>query len=250
MISPFRIPSVLSIFLNAILWINLSTLPLDAQTIKKARKSLLNTDPSVVYIDATKQKPVILVAKTNTPVFSERTGQHRIGWLKMNQTAEVEAIAENSYRIRHKAQTQDISGWVNPNDLSSQTDPDFILHLKQLHERQIQVQALIEAKRIVVGMTLDEVLKSRGKPQKKSVRRNGNGESGSWEYGEYEEVKHYITRQDPNTGAIYRQFSHITQEERNKTIVEFENQIVTAIQEEQNQNPGNVRIIVPPLWLR
>ena len=52
---------------------------------------------------------------------------------------------------------------------------------------------------------------------------------------------------DPATGAIYRQLSHVTQEEKSKTAVEFENGLVTAITESEDRKGGNVRIIVPPL---
>jgi hypothetical protein len=60
-------------------------------------------------------------------------------------------------------------------------------------------------------------------------------------------VKHYVTRIDPLSGQAFRQFSHITREETGKTVVEFEDGLVTALQEEENKGPGNVRIIVPPL---
>ena len=60
-------------------------------------------------------------------------------------------------------------------------------------------------------------------------------------------MKHYITRVDPATGAAYRQLATITREEKGRTNVEFENNIVTAVEESEDRQGGNVRIIVPPV---
>ena len=100
---------------------------------------------------------------------------------------------------------------------------------------------------MAVGMTLDEVALSRGKPTKTSVRKTEKGESGRWEYIDYEEVKNYATRVNPATGAVYRQLISVTQVEKGRTAVEFVDNVITAIEESENQQGGNVRIIVPPV---
>jgi hypothetical protein len=101
---------------------------------------------------------------------------------------------------------------------------------------------------VVVGMTLDEVQKALGKPSKTTVRKTGKGETGAWEYVDYEEVKYYTTVRDPYTGNFYRTLSHVVQEEKGHTKVEFENGVVTAVEESEDRNGGgNVRIVVPPI---
>jgi hypothetical protein len=96
-------------------------------------------------------------------------------------------------------------------------------------------------------MTLDEVSQARGKPTKTSLRKTEKGQSGTWEFIDYEEIKHYITRIDPVSGAAYRQFSHSTQIEKSRTAVEFEDNVVTAVEESEDNQGGKVRIVVPPL---
>lgn len=158
----------------------------------------------------------------------------------------LEAITEKIYRVRSHGTRRGIAGWVAPWAFSS-TDPEFVAHLKQLYERQIQVEALIAANQVAVGMTLDEVALSRGKPTKTSVRKTDKGESGRWEFIDYEEVKNYATRVHPATGAVYRQLISVTQVENGRTSVEFVDNVITAIEESENQQGGNVRIIVPPV---
>lgn len=220
-----------------------------AQIKRVERKSLLDADPEVVYLESVTSKPVELKVIKEAPVFSDREGSHRLGVLKADQTVKVEAITDKIYRVRGQGTRDGISGWVAPWAFSSQ-DPEFVENFKKLYERQIQVQALIAAKAVAVGMTLDEVGQSRGKPTKTSVRKTGAGESGRWEFIDYEEVRHYVTRIDPTYGAVYRQLSHITQEEKSRTAVEFENGVVSAVEESEDHQGGNVKIVVPPLLFR
>lgn len=224
--------------------------PLHAQQTKHPeRKSLLNSDPSVVYMEQTRPEPLMLKVIKEAPVYSDKNGSQRLGTLKANQTVKLEAITEKTYRVRGEGSNGGISGWVAPWAFSS-SDPDFVVHLKQLYERQMQVQGLISDKKIAVGMTLDEVGLSRGKPTKTSLRKTAAGQSGSWEYIDYEDVNNYVNDIDPRTGIVYRRLVSVTRVEKGKTSVEFADDLVTAIEESENRQGGNTRIIVPPLVFR
>lgn len=232
--------------LIATLLLSCTFLQAGAQIKRDERPSLLNSDPDVVYLDQTLKNPIELEVIKEAPVFSDRNGTHRLGFLKANQKVKLEAITDKVYRVRGQGTRDGIAGWVGPWAFSSK-DPDFVGNLKKLYVRQLEVQNLIAARQVAVGMTIDEVALSLGKPTKTTMRRTATGEAGSWEFIDYEEVKHYVTRIDPATGTVFRQLSHITQEEKGKTAVEFENGLVTAISESENRGPGNVRIIVPPI---
>lgn len=218
-------------------------LPLAAES---KRKSLLDSDPDVVYLAEIVKKPLKLKVVKEAPVYSSKQGHHRLGTLKAGQDVQLEAITEDVYRVRGQGTRNGIAGWVAPWAFSS-NDPDFVEHLKQLYVRQIEVQGLIADKAVAVGMTLDEVNLSRGKPTKTSVRKTAEGQSGTWEYVDYDEVKNYVTRIDPVTGGVFRQLSHITRVEKGKTKLEFNDNVVTAVEESEDNRGGNVRIIVPPL---
>jgi hypothetical protein len=214
---------------------------------KSERKSLLNSEPGVIYLEEILEVPIKLKVIKEAPVYSDKEGKIRLGFLKANQTVELEGMTEKAYRVRGQGRSNNgIVGWVGPHAFSHPQE-DFIAKLKQLYERQILVKKVIDDKGIAIGMTLDEVDKSRGKPTKTSVRRTAKGEAGSWEYIDYDEVKHYVTRIDPVSGQAFRQLSHVTREETGKTVVEFEDGLVSALQEDVDNGPGNIRIIIPPL---
>lgn len=221
-------------------------LPLEAQIKRPERKSLLDTDPTVVYLDQALKKPLDLKVIKEAPVFSDKEGNIRLGTLKANQTVRVEAISDRNYRVRGQGTRDGIAGWVAPWAFSS-TDPEFVANLKQLYDRQIQVQKLIEARSVAVGMTLDEVSRSQGKPTKTSVRKTATGQSGRWDFIQYEDVKNYATEIDRTTGQTFRRLVSVTRVEKGKTAVEFENDIVTAVEESEDNQGSNVRIIVPPV---
>jgi hypothetical protein len=222
-------------------------LPVAAETkLGKPRKSLLENDPEVVDLTQTVKTPIVLTVIKEAPVFSDKGGKSRIGFLKAGQAVPLEAMTEKAYKVRGKGTKYDISGWVAPSAFSSK-DPEFVTHLKQLYERQIAVQQLIAAKEIAIGMTLEEVGLARGKPNKTTTRKTAKGESGSWEYVEYKTINHYTTQIDPRTGLAYRQFAYSTQEEKDKTVVEFTDGLVSSIEETEDRKGGNVRIVVPPV---
>jgi len=218
-------------------------LPAGAQS---ERRSLLNSDPDVIYLTDVVEKPIKLKVIKQAPVFSDKAGNLRLGFLKAEQVVELEGMTDKVYRVRGEGTRNGIVGWVGPWAFSHPQE-DFVAKLKQLYERQMVVNKIIADNGIAMGMTLGEVEKSRGKPTKTSVRRNAKGESGSWEYIDYEEVKNYVNRIDPASGQVYRQLASITREEKGKTVVEFTDGLVTALEESENNGPGNVQIIVPPL---
>ena len=219
-------------------------MPASAQ--RSERKSLLESDPSVVYLSQTLPKPITLKVIKEAPVYSDKEGSHRLGFLKADQTVQLEAITDKIYRVRGKGTHDGIAGWVAPWAFSS-IDPHFVENLKNLYTRQIQIQELIANQQLAIGMTLGEVELSRGKPTKTSLRRTADGQSGNWEYIDYENVRNYVTEIDRSSGIAYRRLVSVTRVETGKTRVEFKNGAVTAIEESEDEQGSNVRIIVPPL---
>ena len=220
-------------------------LPLAAD-IRPARKSLLESDPNVVYLDQTLKQPIELKVIKDAPVFSDKEGKTRLGTLVAGQSVRLEAMTEKVYRVRGQGTREGIVGWVSPGVFAI-NDPEFVTRLKQLYQRQIQVRKLLDARKIAIGMTLEEVSQVLGKPTKTTVRNTGKGQSGLWEFVEYVEIKHYVTRVDPVTHETYRQLSYVTKEEKNRTNVEFEDHTVTAIEHSEDKKGGNASVIVPPM---
>lgn len=221
-------------------------LPASAQVRRGDRKSLLDREPDVVHLAEHVKKPIELTVVKEAAVFSDKNGKNRLGSLVTDQVVVLEAMTDKAYKVRGRGARHGIAGWVGPHAFSSK-DPDFVANLKKLHARQVEVQALIGDKQVAVGMTPEEVEKARGAPTKTKMRQTDQGQSGRWEYVDYEQVSHYTTVRDPISGQIYRQLSHVTKEEKGKTVVEFEDGVVTSLEESEQRNTAKVRVVVPPV---
>jgi hypothetical protein len=220
--------------------------PAGAEVRIGARKSLLDSEPDVVYTEEFTEKKIELLAVEPGVVYATKKGGRKLGVLKKNTKATLVGFTDRAYKIQGQATHAGVSGWVSPKVLASK-DKDFVDNLKKVYERQLEVRELIANHEVAIGMTMAEVSAAMGKPTKTTVRRTAKGQSGKWEFIEYEEIGHYQMVRDPNTGNIYRQLTHTTKEELSKLVVEFENDVVTALEESENNEADSVKIVVPPL---
>jgi mannose-6-phosphate isomerase-like protein (cupin superfamily) len=216
---------------------------------ERGAASRIDNDPEIVRLEEVLANPLELAVVREAPVFSDHNGRHRLGFLRADQTVKLEAMTDKAYRVRGQGTRDGIAGWVAPWAFTAR-EPDFVDKLAKLYERQIEVRKLIEARQAAIGMSLEEVRLALGQPTKTTVRQTAGGSSGTWEFITYEEEKQYAARVDPHTGRLFRVLTGVAQIERGKTVVEFENNLVTAIEESTAERGGNVRIIVPPLLLR
>lgn len=217
----------------------------------ETKRSLLNSDPDVVYLEEALDRPLKLWVIKAAPIYSDKEGKRKLGVVIPDQEVEIQAISDRAYRVSARTGGNKTIGWVGSTAFASKKDPDANEHLAAFYERELEVQRLISENRPAIGMTMDEVEKALGTPTKTKVRQTTEGRSGMWEFVDYEEVKHYTYTRDPYSGNVFRQLSHVTREEKGRTNIEFENEIVTAIEKsESNDGEGRVRIVVPPLIFR
>lgn len=234
------------ILVSSILLALISTIPLAAAPTTK--KSGLDNDPEVLYLKQYTSVPIKFLTIENTALYASKKGKssRKIGTLSSGTSVELLAMNENAYRISGPGKYGTLKGWVSPKSLANQ-DPKFVENLKKLYERQMKVQALIKNNQVAIGMSLSEVLESLGEPTKREDRVTKDGRSGKYEFIQYDEQKHYRYVTDQRTGNVYKQLSHVTKEEKTNTTVEFENNVVTAITAKEDNGPGKVNIIVPPI---
>ncbi|MGJ8678272.1 MAG: hypothetical protein ACSHX0_12190 [Akkermansiaceae bacterium] len=209
-------------------------------------KSRLNDDPDVIYLEEHIDHTVVLTTVEPSKVYGDKNGNRRLGVFPADTKLELLAISEKSYRVKGDASHARVSGWVDPLTLKSQ-DENFIVNLKKLYERQMIVKELVANHDIAIGMTLDEVVRSLGDPTEVEVTQTRNGETGKWEYIVTEEQKHFNYVTDSKTGHQYRQLSHVTIEEKSRTTLNFEENVINSITKKKTNGRGKVRIISTPI---
>ena len=212
----------------------------------REKSSLLNSDPDVVYTEEFTDKKIELLVLKPATVYATKKGGRKLGVLKVDTKVTLIGLTGKAYKIRGTATHGGVSGWVSPKALGSK-DRDFVENFKKVYESQKVVRDLIARHEVAIGMSVEEVSASLGKPTKTKVRQTIKGKTGVWEFIQYEEQDHYQTVRDPLTGRVFRQYSHTTKEELGKIVLEVEGEVVTAIEETENNEGGKVKIVAPPL---
>lgn len=220
--------------------------PAGAQVRRDEHKVGIDRDPDVVHLADYLKDPVVLQVVNPATVFSDKSGNTKLGTLQANQSVVLEAMTDKAYKVRGKGATNGIAGWVGPKAFSS-SDPKFVENLRDFYHRQIEVAKLIAEQKVAVGMTPDEVAKSLGKPTTTQVKQTTKGSSGKWEYILYQDVNQYAYVRDPGSGQLFRQLVGVTREEKEKTVVEFQAGLVSALEQSEQKGRVPVKIIVPPV---
>lgn len=118
--------------------------------------------------------------------FFEANMQRYAGTLRFPQSVQLDAVsAEGNFRIRGSAKQGGVAAWIEPQFLAN-VPGDLVDNLRKAEDRRRQVEELIANNEVAIGMTLDEVTRSLGKPQKKSSRVGRDGSTQVFEYIKYD----------------------------------------------------------------
>ena len=221
----------------------------DAAPRKKRQKSGLAREPGAIYLADFTSERTKLQVKGDPPIYKSTLMESAIGILKKGREVELVAMTDKLYRVRGAAQHGTVVGWVKPSQLTS-LDKDFVANMKKLYERQKKVEKLIENNEIALGMTVDEVAESLGRPSRKSSKLDRGGRKDIYEYATYKRIPQYRYVRD-QTGRLYKETYYI-KVESGKLKVTFNNKIAESIEESEGETGPNpeVKIVPAPIIIR
>jgi hypothetical protein len=232
------------LFLLLLLGAMLPAYQAEAQFSK--RKSTLPPEPGTMDIEHLLSKPVTLKVIQEAPIYTRATLDRPLGSMAPGTLVKLVALSDNAYRVRGRSRQGEVTGWVPMANLLS-PDPNLVPNLRKLHQRQTEVEALIEAKQVALGMTGEEVQKSLGKPNRKSSKLSASGRDETLEYVIYDRVPQYNTSVD----AFGRPFQSVIyiKMETGSVSINLKDNVVETI-EETKGNPlgtGGVKIVPAPI---
>lgn len=216
-----------------------------------AARAELSREAGAIYLEdlIEPDEKVVLRVDHPAPIYYQSDGKRRLGTLKPGYDAEIVAITDRAYMVRAKAEHADVVGWVSPKAFAAHKGKDFVKTLKELYQRQLLVNDLIEKRQVGLGMTIREVKMSLGEPDRIHQAIDAGGRRDAFEYITYEKVLQPVTRYDQNN-VPYRDYAWV-KIETGKTTIELENELVTGIQNTEGapQLGAAVTIPVPPLLI-
>lgn len=144
-------------------------------------------EPDAIYLSDFGQKPLSLKLLRPANSYFDTAMTRYAGTLRFPQVVKVEAFTPTVCRIRGNAQQGGVAAWIPYADLEG-LPPGFLGTLQKADERRKTVESLIAKNEVALGMTVDEVSRSLGKPQKKSSRADKDGLVQVYEYIKYDLV--------------------------------------------------------------
>jgi len=144
-------------------------------------------EPGAIYLSDFGQKPLQVRTARPAPSYFDIGMTRYAGTLRYPQIVQVEAVSDNGCRVRGNAQQGGVVAWVPFADLDNLPD-GLLANLKKSEERRKMVEALIAKNQVAIGMTVDEVGRSLGKPQKTTKRADKDGTEQIWEFIKYDLV--------------------------------------------------------------
>ena len=125
-------------------------------------------EAGAIYLSDFGQKPLRLKVLRPAPCYFDIGMTRYAGTLRFPQTVQVEAFADNGCRIRGNAQQGGVAAWIPYSELEPLPE-GLLANLKRSEERRRVVDALIARNEVAIGMTIAEVGRSLGKPQKVTI---------------------------------------------------------------------------------
>lgn len=226
-------------------------------------------EPGVIYLSDFEVKEPRFALNAAAPCYFESSMKRYAGTLRFPQRVELDAVSPaGMYRVRGNARQGGVAAWIEPRFLDGVPE-DLVPKLRAADERRREVEALIARNEVAIGMTLDEVGRSLGKPQKRSSTTNREGSTQKFEYIRYKLVPQTvytpgyaqtvlgIAPPDPRRpletvlvrGGYGLNASTVYVKVPVGTInVSFLNGIVESIEESEGTLVGaNASIVVPPI---
>ncbi|HRJ72124.1 MAG TPA: hypothetical protein PLS03_07855 [Terrimicrobiaceae bacterium] len=144
-------------------------------------------EAGAIYLSDFGQKPLKVKILRPAPCYFDIGMTRYAGTLRFPQIVQIEAVTESACRIRGNAQQGGVAAWIPFNELEP-LPPDLVANLRKSEERRQVVEALIAKNEVAIGMTMAEVGRSLGKPQKTTKRADKDGTQQVWEFVKYDLV--------------------------------------------------------------
>ena len=202
-------------------------------------------EEGAIYLEDLLPKPVRLAVIADAPIHYKIDLERYLGTLKKGQVVDLQAVGDGAYRVRGVAQQGQVAGWVDPKFLNT-LKKDFLENLKQNAARRDEVTALIAKNEVAINMTPEEVMRSLGKPAKKSSHLDAKGREETWEFVKYERVPKETYGRDP-AGNLVKSIIYV-KVPVGKLAVSFADNLVASLEQTEGtlDRAAQVKIIPAP----
>jgi len=222
-----RLPVAACIFLGALLWVHADP---DTAALR---------EEGVLYFEDNLKDPLVATVKAPTVLYSRRDFGTQLGLFLPGQKVEIVGMSPEGYLVKGDYRNNAVTGWIMPAALPPGIDPKLIDKAKKNQERHDKVAKAIKAKKVLRGMTEDEVQQALGRPEQTSSHTDDSGQSMTWTFTSYASQWQTAPVSDIYGRTTLR--TYLAKVPVGQLIVTFSNGIVTSI-EEHKTDPNSPAI--------
>ena len=117
----------------------------------------------------------IATIKTPTTIYLRRDFQSALALMGPGATIELIGMSPEGYLVKGDYRNNSVTGWILPADLPPGIDPALIAQARKNQARHNVVADAIAHKKVIRGMTPDEVQQSVGRPDQESSQTDDSG---------------------------------------------------------------------------
>jgi hypothetical protein len=171
-------------------------------------------------------------------VYSRRDFGTQLGLFLPGQKIEIVGMSPEGYLVKGDYRNNAVTGWIMPAGLPPGLDPKLIEKAKKNQARHDKVAKAIKAKKVLRGMTPDEVMAALGKPEQTSSHTDDSGQSLSWTFTTYASQWQTAPVSDYYGRTTLR--TYLAKVPVGQMIITFAGGVVTSIEEHKTDpdSPG------------
>lgn len=186
----------------------------------------------VLYFDENLPDPLLVPLAKAVYVHSDRSLNSPTVAFPKDMEVRIVGMAPEGFYIEGKHRGNPFNGWV-PADAVT-VDPKLLQQAQARQQFRDAIKLAVQEKRILEGMTFDDVRAARGKPDAASFRQQDGQRIDTWRYISYERVPERQTGVD-GFGQLVSRIVYVKVPVGEMTV-DFQNGVVTSIEQHTSTN--------------
>ncbi len=181
----------------------------------------------VLYFDENLPEPLLVPMAKAVYVHSDRSLASPTVAFPKGMEVRIVGMAPEGFYIEGKHRGNPYNGWVPPDAVT--VEPKLLQQAQARQQFRDAIKLAVQEKRIVEGMTFDDVRAARGKPDAASFRQQEGQRIDTWRYISYERVPQRQTGVD-GFGQLVSRVVYVKVPVGEMTV-DFRGGVVTSIEQ-------------------
>lgn len=187
-------------------------------------------DPDVLYFDGDLNSLPVDQVRSLIPLYTDKNLRSLLRHLPAETRVRLLGWHSQGWLVQVIDERNSSEGWIAINAIPGLSS-EKLNEWREVQRRKKEIEAAISDRKIIPGMTVEEVRKTLGKPNQSSFRVDEKGRREVWGYIRYENVPQ--TRLVKDAFGNWVQMTSLIRVPKGEILVEFQEGKVVAYEEKK-----------------